>query len=40
MSYEIKVADLGLAAITPRDELLYQKCGTPGYIAPEIFSCD
>lgn len=34
--YEVKVADLGLAAFTPNDELLTQKCGTPGYVAPEI----
>ena len=36
--YEIKVADLGLALFTENDELLGSKCGTPGYIAPEIFS--
>lgn len=38
--YDIKVADLGLAIETPRDENLFEKCGTPGYIAPEIFSCE
>lgn len=39
-NYEVKVADLGLAVQTPAaDDRLYQKCGTPGYIAPEIFSC-
>jgi serine/threonine protein kinase len=37
--YEIKVADLGLAVPTPQDKQLYMKCGSPGYIAPEIFTC-
>ena len=40
MNYEIKVADLGLAVYNPNEYPLYQKCGTPGYIAPEIFHCD
>lgn len=35
--YEVKVADLGLAAFTINGESLTQKCGTPGYVAPEIF---
>lgn len=34
---EIKLADLGLAVFTNRDEKLFHKCGTPGYVAPEIF---
>jgi calcium/calmodulin-dependent protein kinase I len=38
--YEIKVADLGLAVQTPRDRPLFMKCGSPGYIAPEIFTSD
>lgn len=29
---------MGLAAFTLQDELLYQKCGTPGYVAPELFA--
>lgn len=37
-SYEIKVADLGLAVGLPsNDTPLYLKCGSPGYIAPEVF---
>jgi serine/threonine protein kinase len=36
--YEVKVADLGLATQTPNDAPIFAKCGTPGYIAPEIFS--
>lgn len=29
---------MGLAAFVPQSGLLYQKCGTPGYVAPELFS--
>ena len=36
--YEIKVADLGLAVQMHGDQPIFSKCGTPGYIAPEIFS--
>jgi|LauGreDrversion4_2_1035121.scaffolds.fasta_scaffold111491_1 calcium/calmodulin-dependent protein kinase I len=36
--YEVRVADFGLACITPNDEYLYIKCGSPGYVAPEIFT--
>jgi serine/threonine protein kinase len=36
--YEVRVADFGLACITPNDEYLYTKCGSPGYIAPEVFT--
>ena len=32
---QIKLADFGLAAFTS-DELLFKRCGTPGYVAPEI----
>ena len=35
--YEIRVADLGLA-IFNNDGILTQKCGTPGFVAPEVFS--
>jgi serine/threonine protein kinase len=34
---EIRIADFGLAAFTPNDELITHKCGSPGYVAPEIF---
>jgi serine/threonine protein kinase len=31
---------MGLAAFTPDDEFLFLKCGTPGYVAPEVFTKD
>ena len=34
--YSIRVADFGLA-VFKNDALLYHKCGSPGYVAPEIF---
>ena len=35
--YEVRIADFGLAQFTPKNEMLKQKCGTPGYVAPEVF---
>jgi serine/threonine protein kinase len=35
--YEIRVADFGLASFNPKEDLLTHKCGSPGYVAPEIF---
>ena len=35
--YEIRIADFGLATFTPKDEMLTHKCGSPGYVAPELF---
>lgn len=36
--YEIRIADFGLSVFTPNDELLTYCCGTPGYVAPEMFN--
>lgn len=36
--YQLKIVDFGLASRTEITQLLYQKCGTPGFVAPEIFS--
>lgn len=36
--YEIRIADFGFAVFTPNDEHLTHKCGTPGYVAPEMFT--
>jgi len=32
----LKILDFGLAAKTTDKELLFTKCGTPGFVAPEI----
>lgn len=34
--FEIKLADFGLASFITDDDLLFKRCGTPGYVAPEI----
>ena len=33
--FEIVIADFGLASYKIKD-LLFKRCGTPGYVAPEI----
>jgi serine/threonine protein kinase len=35
-SKDYVIADFGLACWIGEKELLYEKCGTPGYIAPEV----
>lgn len=35
--YEIRLADFGLSIFTSQDELVHHRCGTPGYVAPEMF---
>jgi calcium-dependent protein kinase len=32
----IKIIDFGLSAVHDRNELLYSRCGTRGYLAPEL----
>ncbi len=32
----LKIVDFGLATSTLVDEYPFPKCGTPGYVAPEI----
>ena len=34
--YETRIADFGLSCFTLNDEILTHKCGTPGYVAPEV----
>ena len=36
--FEVKIADFGLAVFTPNNEFIYDKCGTPGNVAPEVLS--
>ncbi len=35
----IKISDFGLSALVDEKEHLFNKCGTPGYVAPEVFNC-
>eukprot|EP01016_Furgasonia_blochmanni_P052908 TRINITY_DN8488_c0_g1_i2.p1 TRINITY_DN8488_c0_g1~~TRINITY_DN8488_c0_g1_i2.p1 ORF type:complete len:586 (-),score=75.87 TRINITY_DN8488_c0_g1_i2:689-2446(-) len=35
---EIKLIDFGLAAFTTETEHIYPRCGTPGFVAPEIMN--
>jgi len=37
-SVSVKVADFGMSAFVGVDGLLRGRCGTPGYVAPEIFA--
>ncbi len=37
---KIKVVDFGLATQIKLDTYIFKKCGTPGYIAPEVFKYD
>ncbi len=34
--YNLKIADFGLASYISKTELLYLRCGSPGYVAPEL----
>ena len=36
----IKIVDFGLASSVEAKQYIFLKCGTPGYIAPEIFKYD
>ena len=33
------IADFGLAADTESNDYIFYRCGTPGYVAPEIITC-
>lgn len=35
---ELKIVDLGLATCEDEAKYLYPRCGTPGYVAPEIIN--
>lgn len=37
---KIKIVDFGLATFIDVPEYIFKKCGTPGYIAPEVFKYD
>ena len=33
----IKICDFGVSKLVKRDEIMTEQCGTPAYIAPEVF---
>eukprot|EP01017_Pseudomicrothorax_dubius_P024943 TRINITY_DN2657_c0_g1_i5.p1 TRINITY_DN2657_c0_g1~~TRINITY_DN2657_c0_g1_i5.p1 ORF type:complete len:420 (-),score=74.47 TRINITY_DN2657_c0_g1_i5:597-1856(-) len=35
---DIKIADFGLATYVDLEEQLFKRCGTPGYVAPEVLA--
>ena len=35
---DIVIIDFGLASFVDVDQYLYERCGTPGFVAPEIFA--
>jgi len=37
-SYEIKLIDFGLSTFMDEEEYLFPRCGTSGFVAPEIIS--
>ncbi len=37
-SFQLKIADFGLATIMVPDKMELQKCGSPGYVAPEVLN--
>jgi serine/threonine protein kinase len=36
-NFVLKLADFGFAKVTENAKLMYTQCGTPGYMAPEMF---
>jgi serine/threonine protein kinase len=39
-SDKIKICDFGLATHVDVKEYLYKRCGTPGYVCPEVVNAD
>lgn len=37
-SWECIIADFGLAEFSDAEEYLFVRCGTPGYVAPEVIN--
>jgi serine/threonine protein kinase len=37
-SYDCVIADYGLAEFAHSEEYLFVRCGTPGYVAPEVIN--
>ena len=37
-SHQIKIIDFGLSSFVNVENYLYRRCGTPGFVAPEIIT--
>lgn len=37
-TFECSIADFGLAEFVDSEEYLFNRCGTPGYVAPEVIN--
>ncbi len=37
-SFDSVIADFGLATFVDKDKYLFARCGTPGFVAPEIIN--
>ena len=35
--HKIKIIDFGLGAFIDKKPWIYKRCGTPGYVAPEVY---
>merc|ERR1719311_1566362 len=38
--FDVKLADFGLACLTSDEEQMARRCGSPGYVSPEIISAN
>ena len=38
--WNIVLADFGLATFQDDKDILFKRCGTPGYVAPEVLDYD
>jgi serine/threonine protein kinase len=36
----LKIVDYGLATLHSEKQIIFTKCGTPGFVAPEIITYD
>lgn len=36
----VKICDFGVSKLVKPDQIMVEQCGTPAYIAPEVFSND
>lgn len=34
---DVKICDFGVSKLVAKNEMMFEQCGTPAYIAPEVF---